>query len=254
MDPFALLRKTPLFYGAIYQFLTPQNIATMNYGFSPLSGPVASDPAYAQEPHQIEMYRQTFRQLTGPLSSEQLLCEISCGRGGGLNYLRAQTMAQVLGLEPSAAARRYARKQFSLDVRRAVAPHLPLADDSVDVFISVEAMHKYRNRAFAAELARCLKPGGYFLLADRGPPGAPNRVQRLLQKRGFEVSAVRDVTANVLDSLREDEPRKLALLDQLPGLLQTEARRFTMTTDSKPFKRMQEGRFVYFILQARNAT
>ena len=112
---------------------------------------------------------------------------------------------------------------------------LAITDQSVDVVINVESQHCYASvDRFAAEVARVLKPGGKFLFAGFTQA---SRTQSLKQQLsgdklrlvkevripgsfvivtiGVPDQTQRDVTPNVVRSLRLDEERKERLITEL---------------------------------------
>lgn len=248
-------RITPLYYEIVYGACAPGNVSCMNYGYAPVTE--ANRPHFPHEGEglQYELYWQTFSQLPRPLRPDQLLCEVSCGRGGGLAFLRQYTAARITGLERSAFARRHARG-LGLDVRPATAPLLPLKSASVDVFLSVEAAHNYHSDAFVAELSRCLKPGGLVLLADMNL-GADAHVRDAIGRRyarqGLAVRRWRDIRPNVLEALRLDEERKQAFLRRIPAPFRPEAAAYMGLLGSHKHLEMERDERAYFIMLAEKA-
>src|SRR5688572_14532563 len=212
--------NTAFRYFALYSSPTWLSISTLNYGYAPVSQEVLDAPISRKQTFQIELYRQVFLAFDRTLSPEQCLCEISCGRGGGLAFIAGRTRARCIGLEKSWPARFYARMRLGLDVRASVAPVIALESASVDVFISVESFHNYANDPFLQEAARCLRPGGTLVIADRRR-GSSNENRQfetaLFEKNGFKITMFRDITANVLEALRGDHDRKKALLRWVSG-------------------------------------
>jgi SAM-dependent methyltransferase len=253
MDFFNILRNTSLFYGFIYQFFTPKTVATMNYGYAPIGMEARSHPTMADQPHQLELYWQAFSQLAHPLTADQTLCEISAGRGGGLEFISRYTDAPVMGLERSAAARRYAKNRFGLSVRHTQAPRLQLPDASVDVLLSIEALHQYATPEFMSEVSRCLKPGGHLLIADRNYGPQLRTYKKILANSDLSILGRRDITANVLDSLQQDNDRKLAGLARVPGPFRAEAKNFALTTDSERYQEIIAGNFYYQLAHIQKA-
>lgn len=245
-------RVTPLYYEIVYGVCAPKHVTCMNYGYAPVTE--ANRPHFPEpsEGLQYELYWQTFSQLQQPLEEEQLLCEISCGRGGGLAFLRYFTASRLLGLERSSFARRHARR-FGLDVRLATAPTLPLEDESVDVFFSIEAAHNYHSDAFVSELARCLKPGGRVLMADMNlgaDANVRNSISQRYARHGMIVQRWRDIRPNVLESLRLDEERKQLFLHTIPTLFRPEAVAYMGMVGSHKHLEMQQDERAYFIMLA----
>ncbi|MBX3670483.1 MAG: class I SAM-dependent methyltransferase [Rhodocyclaceae bacterium] len=245
----------PLFYEVVFGLFTPANVSCVNFGYAPITPGLAAHYPNPDEALQYELYWQTFALLERQLSAQQVLCEISCGRGGGLAFLRGSTAARLIGLERSWFACRHARRRFGLDVRAAVAPKLPLAAQSVDVFLCVDSAHIYHTPEFVAELVRCLKPGGCVLLADRNR-GAPDYVRKMIHKRhaaaGLTLDTWRDIGANALQALYLDEARKQQLLRALPPLpgLRAKAENFAGLIGSQKHQDMERGEVSYFLMRS----
>lgn len=89
----------------------------------------------------------------------------------------APQVAQVVGLDVSPGmleeARRHAAAQgvTNAEFQEGVAERLPFPDDSFDLVTCRIAPHHFLSvRKFVQEVARVLKPGGRFLLADTSVP------------------------------------------------------------------------------------
>lgn len=249
-----LIKHHPFYYEAIYSLFTPDHVSTMNYGYAPVTEELRHQHNQPEQHLQYELYWQTFSQLKQTLEPNQIICEVSSGRGGGLAFLRNLTNAQLIGLERSASARRYAQKKFQLDIRSVVAPTLPLSDKSVDVFISIEAAHNYHNGLFITEIARCLKPNGYLLLADINL-GSDHNVQTKLRslytKHGMTISTWRDIRPNVLKSLEQDEARKQKFMRYLVGPLKSLGKNYMGMVGSHKYLELKNDTRAYFILCAQ---
>lgn len=245
----------PLFYEIVFGLVMPTRISCLNFGYAPFTEGLAPHYPDPDEALQYELYWQTFAQLERPLDDQDVLCEISCGRGGGLAFLRSITNARLIGLERSYSARRHARKRFGLDVRRAVAPAQPLPAQSVDVFLCVDSAHLFHTLEFVGELVRCLKPGGVVLLADRNR-GAQDYVRKMIEKRhasaGLLPDKWRDIRSNVQQASYLDEARKRQLLRALPAVpwLQTKARNFMGVVGSPKQRDMESGAVSYFLMRS----
>src|SRR5688572_10455947 len=106
--------NTAFRYFALYSSPTWLGISTLNYGYAPVSQEVLDSAIGRNQTFQIELYRQVFLALGRSLSPEQCLCEVSCGRGGGLAFIAGCTRARCIGLERSWPARFYARRRLGL--------------------------------------------------------------------------------------------------------------------------------------------
>ena len=87
-----------------------------------------------------------------------------------------------------------------------MAEALPLQDASVDLALSTISFHHWQNQqAGIREIARVLRPGGYFLLVDMSFPDwlvgvlrlkrvhSPTRLQALFNQAGLQVQTQQKV-------------------------------------------------------------
>ena len=246
--------NTAFRYFVLYSLPAWSDISTLNYGYAPVSREVLDAPISRKQAFQIELYRQAFLALGRLLSPEQCLCEVSCGRGGGLAFIAGRTRARCIGLEKSWPARRYAKK-LGLDARASVAPDIALETASVDAFISVEAFHNYANDRFLQEAARCLRPGGTMVIADRRRGSLDENRQfefSLFERNGFKITMFRDIMPSVLDALRADHDRKESLLRWVSGtFVYDELKEMFACVGSKRYKDFESGEWSYFLFSAR---
>jgi ubiquinone/menaquinone biosynthesis C-methylase UbiE len=109
--------------------------------------------------------------LEGRDPSKATLLDIGAGTGRFLSFVRSvQPELKLMALDLSAPyltrAKRAVRKAVFIE---AAAEAIPLKDNSVDIAVSIYLFHELppKVRAAAAkEIARVLKPGGIFILAD----------------------------------------------------------------------------------------
>lgn len=97
--------------------------------------------------------------------------EVGCGPGGGSAYLACtHHPASLVGIDINKKMIDWCREQHhasNLRFLQGDAQDLPIASDSVDALVNVESSHCYPSRArFFQEVARVLRPGGSFLIAD----------------------------------------------------------------------------------------
>jgi len=114
------------------------------------------------------------------------ILDLACGAGAFLHDVAATfPRARLIGLDLSpayleAASRTAPRATFV----QAKAEQLPLKDESLDAVTCVYLFHELPPRVrpvVAAEIARVLKPGGCFALADSIQPVDEPRLGRLLE-------------------------------------------------------------------------
>src|SRR4051795_12866724 len=132
------------YYSICYWWIRRLGLVTaFNYGYAPQSKTTAPEEPNA-EPYQMEMYHQAALQVgEGGLRGKRVL-EISCGMGGGLNYLRRRWgIGYAVAIDRSFIAANQARRRFGLNALTGDARRLPFADRSFDVVINIEASHLY---------------------------------------------------------------------------------------------------------------
>lgn len=121
-----------------------------------------------------QLYFQALRALAIPLDgyAGRSVAEVGCGLGVGLNFLsRIVDASRMVGLDLSPSAVEYANASYSRGERLRFiggdAEHLPFADNELDVVINIESSHNYPSlEGFLREVARVLKPGGFFSHID----------------------------------------------------------------------------------------
>jgi ubiquinone/menaquinone biosynthesis C-methylase UbiE len=195
-------------------------VTTNNYGFAPtaIMGP---------ERFQKQMYQELYDMLAKAqaITPGMNILEVSCGRGGGLRHLVGQWPVAVsaIGMDRAgnavAACQKLHAGVAGLRFQEGDALHLPFADHSFDALFNVEASNDYGNYAqFYKEVARVLKPGGYFLYADTRRAKIIEATMSQLRKTGF-VFDVRDITSHVLAACDGDQERRRGLIARAPLLI-----------------------------------
>jgi ubiquinone/menaquinone biosynthesis C-methylase UbiE len=115
-----------------------------------------------------------------------VVLDLACGAGGFLHDLAAAfPRARLVGvdLSPPYLAEAQTAAPGAAFIQ-AKAEQLPIADASLDAVTSVYLFHELPPKvraAAAAEIARVLKPGGVFALADSIQPADEPRLARLLE-------------------------------------------------------------------------
>jgi 2-polyprenyl-3-methyl-5-hydroxy-6-metoxy-1,4-benzoquinol methylase len=111
----------------------------------------------------ISRYSGTARKAHGTV------LDIGCGTGYGSAIL--STKANVVALDISPAALRFARKSYpGPEFVMATATSIPLADESVDMVTAFEIIeHLAEPDKFLAECHRTLKKGGVLVLSSPNP-------------------------------------------------------------------------------------
>jgi SAM-dependent methyltransferase len=134
------------------------------------------------------------------------------------------------------------------------AARLPVAAGRFDAALSIEACHHFESQeAFFREVARVLRPGGWFLLAgiwvegdDPGPA---------LEAAGFRVAERADITTRVVASLADTSGLRGRLVDALD--LPERFRPFLMSWagvhGSASYRELDRGERVYLRFRLQRA-
>jgi ubiquinone/menaquinone biosynthesis C-methylase UbiE len=99
---------------------------------------------------------------------------------------------------------------------------------------------------FLSQVNRVLKPGGYFLFADFRARMRFDELTNLLDRSGFHSLRFKDISANVLKALNEDEKYRRHLIDNgAPSWLKKLMREFAGTKGTTFYKRLLSGDVIY---------
>lgn len=220
-----LLEHSPLlrrllwrwWYGRLAKQYTGGDWTFMNYGLVPPDG-VALPLDTDDEPDRlcIQLYHRVAS--TTDLAGKEVL-EVGSGRGGGASFIaRYHRPQQITGADFSPQAVALSQKRHAaianLSFTVGDAEQLPFADASFDVVVNVESSHCYGHiERFFAEVARVLRPGGYFLYTDcRTAADMTLLHATLAAQTGWERIAHEDITANVAAAMQADDERKRRLI------------------------------------------
>lgn len=222
-----LLEHSPLlrrllwrwWYGRLAKRHTGVDWTFMNYGFAPGDGSQLALDA-ADEPDRLCI--QLYHRVASAVDLEgKTVLEVGSGRGGGASFIaRYHQPASMTGIDfsPQAVAlckRRHASVEglrFSIGDAEA----LTFSSGTFDAVINVESSHCYGDiRNFFAEVARVLRPGGWFLYTDfRAAPEMKKLHATLAAQHGFERIEREDITADVAAALEADDARKRRLIEE----------------------------------------
>lgn len=234
----------------------------MNLGYAALD--CESVPA---TPEELHVYAEAlYAHLVGPegLAGSDVL-DVGCGRGGGSAHLMKRFQPRsVLGIDRAQqlVARCDLLHQLpGLAFKQGDASHLPVPDGSIDVVVNVESSHCYASmRAFYAEVARVLRPGGRFLYADLFWPAVnsttPDQVGSRLHAAGLQVTRHEDISANVFRARRLMSQSALyqATIERWMGsdpARATRAREFYSLSGSRAYEALRLGQMQYHCWSAR---
>jgi len=212
--------------------------------------PMALSLAASDEPNRghIQLYYRTATQAD--LNGKRVL-EVSCGHGGGASYLmRTLHPASYTGLDLNPAGVEFCRKRHNLpglDFVQGDAENLPFDDQSFDVVLNVEASHCYpRLPHFLAEVARVLRPGGYFLYCDLRPSLQVAGWESELADAPMRQLSQREITGEVLRGMEKRSGRSLDLVDRhMPAIFRVVGREFAGVAGSRLYREMQNADISY---------
>lgn len=243
-----------------YQYLAGYTVSDwqfMNYGYSCLE---AGDPPLrlqpADEPNRFSV--QLYHHVASSVALEGLdVLEVGCGRGGGASFVKRYLgPKQMMGVDFSAKAVRFCKDNHrvaGLSFVHGDAESLPLDDESFDAVINVESSHCYGSMpAFLGQVKRVLRPGGHFLFADLRSTADRDRLHQNLLDSRMTLLDQQDITANVLEALRRDSKRKLALIERsVSKRLLNAFRQFAAIEGSEIYNGFRDGTAVYlrYLLQ-----
>lgn len=236
-----------------YPFLTRrlrgEEVIFLNYAFEtdpPLAIPL--DAADEADRACIQLYHHVGTQVN--FQGKDVL-EVSCGHGGGASYLtRAQKPAKYVGLDLNATGIAFCKKRHplaGLEFIQGDAQNLPFPDSSFDAVVNVEASHCYPDfPRFLAEVARVLKPGGYFLYADFRFADGIAKWEKALEESPLVLKQGRDISTEVLRGMELNSERSQALLARkLPKSLHDLGRDFAGVKGSRIYQALADGGLSY---------
>jgi ubiquinone/menaquinone biosynthesis C-methylase UbiE len=103
----------------------------------------------------------------------ETIVDVGCGTGRLLRAAQLQwPNARLVGVDPAAGMIEVARALTPVATFHvAMAESLPLPDGSADLMFSTTSFHHWQDRAAGVrQVARALRTGGHFILADAYPP------------------------------------------------------------------------------------
>lgn len=234
-------------YNMLSRFWRDDDWRFMNYGYVPEGVPFPLEVADEPERAFIGLYAQAVDGL--PVAGARVL-EIGSGRGGGARYVaRYHAPASVTGLDYSPETVRLARKLNAdtpnLAFEQGDAEHLPFPDASFDIVVNIESSHCYANMpAFVSEVARVLKPGGWFTFADMRGRAAMADLDRQMAAPGLDLVSERNISPRVVAALDAADARKQARIGKAL-LMKRFMSEFAGAKGSMLYKGLSRGEVIY---------
>jgi len=247
----ASLRKKiwQVWYPFLTRKLQQENVVFLNYAYE-TEPPMGIALSEMDEPDRAcaQLYHHVGMQVN---FARKNVLEVSCGHGGGASYLaRTQQPAKYTGLDLNAAGIAFCQKYHrvpGLEFIQGDALKLPFADHSYDVVVNVEASHCYPDfPKFLREVARVLKPGGYFLYADFRFVDGIFKWETALESCPLAIMQGAEISDCVLRGMAANSTKSNSLLARkLPGFLQSLGRDFAGVEGSRIYNAIQSGELSY---------
>lgn len=231
---------------------TTGDMLFMNYGYASLD---PSEPGLElrAEDEANRYCIQLYHRVAGAvdLRGKDVL-EVGCGRGGGASFiLRYLEPRSLVGLDFSWQGIRFANRWHRLDGLTFVqgdAEALPFPSASFDAVVNVESSHCYSSmKQFLQEVARVLRPQGYFLFADVRHRDQAEMLLRQVRESGFRICHEEVITQQVMRALELDTERKNALIrKKVFPLLRPAVRELAAVKGSQGYEFFRTGTWQYF--------
>ena len=245
------LRKAiwKLWYPFLTRRLRREEVLFLNYAFE-TDPPVGLELSAEDEKNRasIQLYHHV---ATQAVLKGRAVLEVSCGHGGGASYLtRTLHPANYTGLDLNGTGVKFCQQRHQvkgLTFVQGDAEHLPFAPETFDAVINVEASHCYPDfPQFLREVARVLKPGGFFLYADFRFSDGYEAWKRDLGAAPLSQFRHRDISADVLRGMDANSARSLDLIQRtLPKFLHSLSRDFAGVEGSRLHAGLKSGEVSY---------
>ncbi len=196
----------------------------------------------------IQLYHELLKGID--VNGKNVL-EIGCGFGGGCYYLaNYHKPEQVTGIDLSDKNIARCIKIHNspiIQFKEGDAEDTGFASESFDVIVNLESSHGYpsRDTKFCHEVARLLRPGGYFAYGDLFGEKQFKSFTMALNEAGMIQLSEKDITKEVLQA-RPMLQYKSVNTDNKPFWMPLfKYKNLTVSNDSATYKAMTEGRIRY---------
>ena len=222
ISPFLRKKLWLWWYGKLAREIDAGIWTFMNYGYLPPESATAKNLSLKPEDEPDRLCIQLYERVASPASLVGAnVLEVGSGRGGGSSYFaRYHKPTQVTGMDYSSEAVAFCQERHravpNLQFVVGDAEKLPFAAASFDVVVNVESSHCYGNVGkFFNEVARVLRPGGYFVFADLRGATEMDQLKEMLAAQPWEQIEEEDITARVAAALKADDARKRAMIAEV---------------------------------------
>jgi len=231
-----------------------KEILFMNFGYHNDNEKTDLSEEDEKNRYSIQLYNKlvSFAEL-----ADKKICEIGCGRGGGLSYVhKTFKPLRSAGLDLNRKAVDFCNSHYNqegLTFIQGNAQELPFEKNAFDIVLNVESSHRYLLFSkFLSEVHRILKSGGYLLLADFRHDHKMAKMKDDISNSGFEVLHYELINDSVVNALEADDARKRDLVKRLvPPFLENTSLNFAGTIGSTTYHRYNSGKYLYFIYVLR---
>lgn len=179
-------------YNNLHKFLNKFNIVKfMNHGFYPHSNILQKEDLLFK--YEATLYLELLKNIK---TSNLILLDIGCGRGGGLNILKKYfKFKKIFGCDINPMAIQYCKKNYKdIDFKITDSEKLDYKNESFDIITNVESFHCYDSKEnFFSEAYRVLKKNGNLLMTDIDLNFTINKSF----KNYFKLNSLIDITPNV---------------------------------------------------------
>lgn len=178
-------------------------IKFMNHGYYPPFDLVKNEI----QANQASLYACLLNEIN---TANLKILDVGCGRGGGVDILsKYYQFSEVHGCDINEVGINYCKSYIkNVDFKVSDAEDLDYEDGYFDIVINIESSHCYKNvNKFYSEVARVLKPNGYFLYTDIDINPKKYNIDNY-----FNLYKVSDITKNVALASKND----LINLNKLP--------------------------------------
>jgi ubiquinone/menaquinone biosynthesis C-methylase UbiE len=241
--------KFKVWYWYINKIDKDAAILFMNYGYDDTDQIIRLDAHDESNRYSVQLYHH----ITSNVDiTNKDICEIGCGRGGGLEYVtRLFSPASAIGIDLDKTAIAFSNRYYAikgLSFLQGDAQKIKLDNSSFDVVINVESSHRYPDmNLFLKEVYRILRPDGYFLFADFRNDFEIPILHKQLRSSGMPILKEEFINRQVVNALKLDDDRKRKLVRKLtPVFLHKVALNFAGTVGSETYNRFVSGEYVYF--------
>ena len=224
-------------------------ILFMNFGYADTDHNIRLNAHDESNRYSVQLYHHLAKNVD---IANKDICEIGCGRGGGLEYItRFFSPASAIGIDLDKSAVNFCNQYYKirgLSFLQGDAQEIKLDNNSCDVVINVESSHRYPDmNLFLKEVYRILRYEGHLLFADFRYDFEIPVLQKQLLSSGMTILKEEFITRQVVNALELDDGRKRSLVKKLtPLFLHKAALNFAGTMGSETYNRFVSGEYVYF--------